>query len=127
MADPVSPSEISSWWAILVSLVMGLVSLGVFKAKVATKADLQKSEDDMLARLYHKNGTSIYIPRAECEKSQTSCANRVCGKLEEIKTDMQRRHDEHLANEREHLALHRDIAIFTGAVQQFMENHKKEG
>lgn len=125
MAEPVSPSEISSWWAILVSLVMGLVSLGVFKAKVATKDDLQKSEDEMMARLYHKNGTSIFVPRAECEKSQASCANRVCGQLEEMRADQQRRHEEDLETQRIHLRAHNEITEFVGAVKQFMQHHKE--
>lgn len=120
MDKPVDVSAISGLWSILVSLVVALVALGGFRAKVATKEDLRKS-------LYREDGTTIFVPRAECEKSRANCANRVCSKLEEMKADAQRRHDEHLANEREHLRLHGDMAEFVGAVRQFMENHKKEG
>lgn len=142
MAEPVSPSEISSWWAILVSMVIGLVSLGVFKAKVATKADLQKVEDSLRAdqrkSLYRDDGTTIFTPRVECDKNQTSCSGRVCDKLDEFQTnniaalkdlraDAQRRHEEGLETQREHLRLHGELAEFVGAVKQFMQQKNKEG
>ena len=134
MDKPVSPSEISSWWAILVSLVLGLVSLGVFKAKVATKADLQKSEVDMLKRLYREDGTTIYTPRIECEKNQAGCANRVCEKIEESKADVHHWHKEireeisgWREEQREHSKLHSELAEFVGAVKNFIDHHRREG
>lgn len=139
MADPVGSSEISAWWAIWVSIVMGLVSLGAFKAKVATKADLEKVEDGLRAdqrrSLYREDGTSIFTPRAECEKDQASCGKRVCDKLDElqrtnaatfadIRADSQRRHEEGLEAQREHLRLHGELSEFVGTVKQFMQQKK---
>ena len=105
----------------LVSLVVALVALGSFRAKLATKTDLKKSEDDMLKRLYRKDGVTIFMPRADCEKSQTSCGTRVCTKLDEMRADIQRRHEEDLETQREHLRRHDEIAEFVGSVRQFMK------
>jgi hypothetical protein len=124
---PVDVSALSSLWSILVSLIVALVALGGFRAKVATKGDLEKSEKDMLKRLYDKDGITIFQPRAECEKNQASCSRAICSKLDEMRADTQRRHEEDLAAQREHLRLHGDLAEFVGAVKQFMQHHNKEG
>lgn len=122
----IRPSDISSLWAILVSLVVALFSLGVFKAKVATKLDLEKMGQDFLKRLYREDGATIFLPRDECEKSQSSCGNRICARLDEMRLDTQRKHEEDLASRRDHLLLHADLAEFVGSVRQFMQYHKRK-
>lgn len=143
MDKPLDPSAISSLWSILVSLVLALLAIGGFRAKVATKSDLENVEDGLRAEqrksLYRDDGTTIFTPRAECEKSQTNCGKRVCDKLDEIqktnaatlaemRADTQRRHDEYLTAQREHLRLHEGLPEFVGAVKQFMQQYNnKEG
>jgi hypothetical protein len=116
-------------WSMLVSIGVALLAIGSFREKVAIKkeveAALEEMKTDIQNRLYQKDGTTIFTPRAECEKSQTSCSNRVCAKLDEMRADTQRRHEEGLETQREHLRLHGDIAEFVGAMKQFVKQHDK--
>jgi hypothetical protein len=129
MNDRVDPAYLQLFWSVLVAAVVALLAIGSFRAKVATKADLESSEDNQEAllrkSLYREDGTTVYTPRVECEKSQTSCANRVCGKLDEMRADNQRRHEEDLATQRIHLQAHSEIAEFVGSVKQFMQQRKE--
>lgn len=129
MGDRVDPAYLQLFWSVLVAAVVALLAIGSFRAKVATKADLESSQDNQEAllrkSLYRDDGTTVYTPRVECEKNQTSCANRVCGKLDEMRKDNQRRHEEDLETQREHLRLHGDLAEFVGMVKQFMQHHKE--
>lgn len=126
MDKSVDPSWLHLAWTMVMSLVVALVALGSFRAKLATKDDLKKSEDGMLKRLYRDDGATVYMPRADCDKSQSGCATRVCLKLDEMRADIQRRHEEDIETQREHLRRHDEIAEFVGSVRQFM-HQKKEG
>lgn len=134
------PSYLYLIWSILVAAITALLAIGSFRAKVATKDDLTKEVKDLKEEhkksLYREDGTTIFVPRAECDKNQVSCGDRVCAKLTEIKNshaaslvelreDTRRRHEEHLAAQRAHLELHGDLAEFVGAVKQFMQHHKE--
>lgn len=123
----IDPAYWNLLWSVLVAAVVALLAVGSFRAKVATKDDLQKSEAGMMKRLYQPDGITIYVPRKECRDSQSACGNRLCAKLDELRADSQRRHEEQLEEHREHMRRHEEISRFLGAVQQFMENHKKEG
>ncbi len=126
MDKPVDASYLNLAWSMLVSLVVALVALGSFRARLATKDDLKKAEDGMIKRLYRDDGTTIYMPRTDCEKSQGVCANRVCAKLDEMRADIQRRHEEDLETQRELRHRHDEIAEFVGAVKQFMQQKKED-
>lgn len=141
MNDRVDPAYLQLFWSVLVAAVVALLAIGSFRAKVATKADLESLEENQEAllrkSLYRDDGTSVYTPRVECDKNQTSCGNRVCKKLDEIqknnttamaelRADNQRRHEEDLETQRIHLQAHTEIAEFVGSVKQFMQ-HRKEG
>lgn len=123
----IDPSYLHLAWSVLTALVVSLLALGNLRAKLATKEDLAKAEEALLHRLYREDGTTIYMPRVECRDSQTSCGKRLCAKLDEIKADSQRRHEEGLEAQREHLRRHDDLGEFVGAVRQFMQHHNKEG
>ena len=125
MDQPVDPSYLHLAWSMLVSLVVALVALGSFRARLATKDDLKKAEDGMLKRLYRDDGATIYMPRTDCEKSQSSCGNRLCAELAELRADLQRRHEEDIETQRDHLRRHDEIAEFVGAVKQFMQQKKE--
>jgi hypothetical protein len=128
MNDRVDPAYLQLFWSVLVAAIVALLAIGSFRAKVATKADLESSEDNQEAllrkSLYREDGTTVYTPRVECEKSQTSCANRVCGKLDEMRADNQRRHEEDLETQRIHLQAHEKLTEFVGTVKQFMQQRK---
>lgn len=124
MGQQLNTSLISELWAVLTAAVVGLFSLGVFRAKVATKADLKLVEDAQTAllrkSLYKDDGTSVYVPRAECDKMQTGCSDRILEKLEKLEIDSQRRHEEHMQ-------LHRGLPEFVGSVTEFMHQHRRKG
>lgn len=123
----IDPAYWNLLWSVLVAAVVALLAVGRFHSKVATKDDLEKTEKEMLQRLYDNEGSTIFIPRKECRDKQTSCGKLLCAKLDELKADSQRRHREQLEEHREHMRRHEEISLLLGAVQQFMENHKKEG
>lgn len=130
MSDRVDPAYLQLFWSVLVAAVVALLAIGSFRAKVATKADLESSEENQEAllrkSLYRDDGTSVYTPRVECKENQTSCGGRVCGKLDEMRADNQRRHEEDLETQRIHLQAHERLTEFVGTVKQFMQ-HRKEG
>lgn len=137
----ITTSDISSVWAIIVSIFVAIFSLGVFKSKIATKAELSADIDSVRAdlckeskeirtlhskSLYREDGTTIFMPRGECERGQATCAARIGKALDEIKADMQNRHAEYKEHERAHLLQHTDISLILGAMKQFMEAEYKE-
>jgi hypothetical protein len=56
-----------------------LIGYGKFSGKVAMKSEVEK-------KLYHADGTTIYVPRSECRQDREDCTQRLCKKLDEIRT-----------------------------------------
>jgi hypothetical protein len=128
----VAENTIKDWWPVFVTLALWLVAFGGFRVKVATKKDLAAKEKELhlaihsldkevIRRLYDENGSSIYMPRDACEKSQGACGTRILLRLEEMKIENQRRHDESRQEQLQHLALHSNLSEFVGTVRAFMD------
>lgn len=138
MPDTPNVSLLGLIWSVLLSCVMALLAIGGFRAKVVTKKDLVDSENAMLKRIYNNDGSSIYMPRAECGQSRAGCSGEIRRLLDEIKQSGHNWHvevrDELALSRKElseaqirHSAQHEDISQFIGAVKQFIDNHNKNG
>lgn len=116
----INPAWLNLAWSILIVLVVLLVGLGAFRAKVATKADVDAVGTTLAAKLYTKEGATIYMPRLECRESQSTCGARLCKKMDELRADQQRQHKETQAAQAEHLRRHDDITEFMGSMRRFV-------
>lgn len=94
------------------------------------RKDAKKCEDAMglieasiKRRLYHTDGTPIYITFAEFERRQKTCQEHICAEIQELKKelsqmDKKREAARDAADER-----YMRLIEFVGRVEQFMRNN----
>ncbi len=130
-----NPGYISIALSLVVLLAGLLVALGAWRERTPNRREISRQANqasqalaaakdelrrEITARLYLPDGTSIYIPRQDCREARGEYSGTLCRKLDEIRAEGQRRHEEYMQSQQEHLRRHEDITEFMGAVRRFM-------